>query len=132
MSVKGQKPTSDTEAPWIVKSEHPPALHSHVPVIVGLQRGVGFDQAQASRHAEMQDQGARVEADRDVFRAPFDASNGVTANGGFEVGRDRPAQSPFAHDDIDHPPLEQSGCNAASRRFYFRKLGRELSSGGVI
>jgi hypothetical protein len=54
----------------------------------------------------------------------------VTANGGFDVRGDGPAQAPLAHDDVDHAPLQQSRRNAASRRFYFRELGRETARAG--
>jgi hypothetical protein len=43
------------------------------------------------------------------------------------MGGDGPAQAPLAHDHIEHAPLQQGGRNAASRRFYFRKLGHGLS-----
>ena len=72
----------------------------------------------------MQDRGARVEADQYVFRAPLDATHGLAANGGFELGGDGPAQAALAHDDVEHAPLEQSRRYAAFRRFYFRELGR--------
>jgi hypothetical protein len=42
-----------------------------------------------------------------------------------------PAQSPLAHDDIDDAPLQQSGRNAAPRRFYFGKLGRGRLAGVI-
>jgi len=47
------------------------------------------------------------------------------------VPSDGPAQATFAHHDVDDPPLQQSGRDAAPRRFYFRKLGRESGSEGV-
>jgi hypothetical protein len=72
----------------------------------------------------MQDQGAGVEPDQEVFCAPFDGPNGVTVNGGFEFGGDGPAQTPLAYDDIDDAPLQQRRRNAASCCFYFRELGR--------
>ncbi len=81
----GLGPMQAAEAPWIVKSQNPAALHSHVPVIMSARRRIGFDQAQAARHAEMQDQGAGVESDQNVFRASVDAAHGAAANGGFEA-----------------------------------------------
>jgi hypothetical protein len=63
-------------------------------------------------------------ADQDVLGAPLDSAHGLAANRRFEVGGNGPAQAPLAHDDVEHAPLEQSGRDAASRRFYFRELGR--------
>src|ERR1700722_18534495 len=112
------------EAPRVVKSQYPAAIHVHVPVIMGFRRSAGLDQAQASRHAEMQDQRAGVEADEDVLGSPIDTPNRMSLNGGFEVRRYGPAQTALAHDDLDHAPLLQGRRDAASRRFYFRELGR--------
>jgi hypothetical protein len=53
----------------------------------------------------MQDQGAGVEADQDVLRAPVDSAHGLAADRGFEVSRDGPAQTAFAHDDVDDAPF---------------------------
>jgi hypothetical protein len=72
----------------------------------------------------MQDQGAGVESDQDVFRAAVDTAHGLAADGVFEMRDDGPAQAALADDCLDHAPLQQSGRDAAFRRFYFRKLGR--------
>ena len=72
----------------------------------------------------MQYKSAGVETNQDVLGAPLDGANGLAANRGFEVSDDGPAQAPLANDDVEHAPLEQSGRDAAFRRFYFRELGR--------
>jgi len=71
-----------------------------------------------------EDQGASVEPDQDVFRAPVDGAHGLVADGRFEAGGDGPAQAPIAYDEVEHAPLRQGGRDTASRRFYFRELGR--------
>jgi len=112
------------EAARIVISQHPAIVEREIPVIVGLQSCAELHQAQAPRHPQVQDQGAGVEADQEVFRAPLDRTHGLSANGGLEVGGNRPAQAALAHGHIEDAPLEQRGRNPASGRFYFRKLGR--------
>jgi hypothetical protein len=128
----GFRPMQTAEAPRIVEPQHPTAIHANVPVIVALGRGVLLDQAQASRHAEMQDHGAGVDADQNVLCAPLDAAHGLAANGGLEVRSDGPAKAPFAHDDLDDAPLQQSRRNAASRRFYFGELGRVTARAALL
>src|SRR5579863_9788218 len=46
---------------------------------------------------------------------------------------DGPAQAPIAHEDVEYAPLQQCGRDAASRRFYFRELGRvRLGRAGLL
>jgi hypothetical protein len=71
--------------------------------------------------------GAGVEAEQNVFRSSVDGAHGLTADGGFEVAGDGPAQPAIAHDDIDDAPLQQATRNAAPGRFYFGELGRETA-----
>jgi hypothetical protein len=72
----------------------------------------------------MQDHGTALETDEDVLRAPIDAEDNLIAHRRFEFCRDRPAQTAVADDDIDDAGADERGRNAASRGFYFRKLGQ--------
>jgi hypothetical protein len=67
---------------------------------------------------------AGVELDDQVFRAPVDCAYAPAANRRFEIRGDGPAQAAIADDQIDDTRPNECGRNAASRGFYFRKLGQ--------
>jgi len=115
------------EAPWIVKSQYPAAVHANVPMVMGLGRRAALHQAQAARHAEMQYQGADVETDEYVLGAPIDTAYGLAAHGLLEVMDDGPAQAPLAYDNVAYAPAQQSRRDAALCRLYFREFGRETA-----
>jgi hypothetical protein len=50
----------------------------------------GRQDAQASRHPEVQDRRAVVESQQEVFGAPRDGADNLAANGGFEALGDGP------------------------------------------
>jgi hypothetical protein len=45
----------------------------------------------------------------------------------FELRSNRPSQAPIADNHIDDAMIHESGRNAASCGFYFRKLGQRLA-----
>jgi hypothetical protein len=74
----------------------------------------------------MNDRGAELKADEQVLRATIDGADELVANYGFEGCGNRPTQAPVAHDHIDDAVADESGCNARSGSFDFRKLGQRL------
>jgi hypothetical protein len=72
----------------------------------------------------MQNQGAALKANENVFRAPVDAQDDLIAQRSFESGRDRPAQPAVTDNDINDAGSDERGRNAAPRGFYFRELGQ--------
>jgi hypothetical protein len=72
----------------------------------------------------VQDHGAGIEAQEDVFCAALDASHGLTLDFRFEAARDGPAQAAISNRDGDDAPIEQGRGNAPPRRFYFRQFGQ--------
>src|SRR5450755_4184992 len=57
-----------------------------------------------------------------VFGAPLDAPYDCATKTARKARRDRPAQAPIAHDELEHTLPEQRGRNAATRGFYFREF----------
>jgi hypothetical protein len=74
----------------------------------------------------MDNQRTGLEPDEQVFRAPIDGNDALAANGHFEFCGDRPAQATIADDQVDDAGLNERGCDAPSRGFYFGKLGQRL------
>ena len=79
------------------------------------------------RHSQVHNERARFEPDNQVFRAPIDSADELPTDGGFEICGDRPAQAAIAHDHVEDTMADESGRDAASRSFYFRKLGQRPS-----
>jgi hypothetical protein len=80
----------------------------------------------------MQDHRAGFQTDEEVFRAPINTAHDLMADSGFEFRGDRPTQAPIADDHFDDAMTQESGRNAASRGFYFRKLRQRLGSPGEL
>ena len=120
------RPQHAAEAARIVEAQHLPSIQKNIPMIVHPRRHRGGQHPQTSRHAEMQNQGARIERDQNVLGAPRDAAHRLMAYRLLEICRDRPAQPSFTHDHVDDAPFEQAGRDAAAGGFYFRELGQEL------
>ena len=114
------RPVQAAEAARIVEAQNLPGVDQNIPMIVRARRHIGAEQAQASRHAEMHDQGPAIERDQDVLGAPLDAAHGLMADRSLEIRGDRPAQAAVAHDQLDDAPSSQSGRDAAPGGFYFR------------
>jgi hypothetical protein len=70
------------------------------------------------------DERAGFEFDNQVFRAPLDCAHQLPTNGRFESRGDGPSQAAIADDQFGDAVSDKCGRNAASRRFYFRKLGQ--------
>jgi hypothetical protein len=75
----------------------------------------------------MHDERAAFEPDDQVFCAPVDSQDALPANDSFEIQRDGPAQAAIADDHLDDGRLNERGRDAASRGFYFGKLGQRLA-----
>jgi hypothetical protein len=75
----------------------------------------------------MHDERARLEPDNQVFRAPLDPPDELPADGGFETCCDGPTQAAIADDHVNDAMAHECGRDAASRGFYFRKLGQRLN-----
>ena len=116
------------ETPVVVKSQNQAAVQNEIPVNMRFLRRAAAYQAQAAGHPEMQDHGAGLQTDQQVLRAPIDTAHDLMTHSGFESVRDRPTQATIANDHIDDAMIHESRRNAASRRFYFRKLRQQLRS----
>src|ERR1700723_3742848 len=115
-------PMQTAEASRGVESQNSSAVQHQIPVIVRLGQRAAADQAQAAGHPEMQDQGAALQTNENVFGASIDAQDFLIAHGRFEIGRDRPTQAPISDDHIEDAMADERWRNAASRGFYFGKL----------
>jgi hypothetical protein len=62
--------------------------------------------------------------DDQVFRAPLDCAYQLPTNGRLEIRRNGPAQAAISDDQVDDAVPDQGGRDAASRSFYFGKLGQ--------
>jgi hypothetical protein len=60
--------------------------------------------------------------DQKIFGAPIYAADGLMANQRFDICGDWPAQAPIADDHFGNALTDESGRNAPSRGFYFRKF----------
>jgi hypothetical protein len=87
------------ETPRVIEAHAPPPRQHEVDMVMGLRRLGGVDQAQAPRHAEVDDQRATVGADEQVLGAPRDALHPAALEGRLEARRQPPAQAPVAHHD---------------------------------
>src|SRR5258708_38812594 len=92
-------------------------------MVVQWGRGVRAKDAQASRHPEMHDERALVEADQQIFGAPLDGAHALIGDGRLEIGVDRPAQAALPDHDHRDAPADEGGRDTAAGRFYFRQFG---------
>ena len=121
-------PQHGTEAARIMQPELPPGIERDGDVVVLLEGHVGREDAQVSRHAEVNQKRALVRAKEQVLgaahagvdEAAFDLVNRV---------RHRPAQAFVPHDDLAHAPADDVRGDAAQRGFdlgKFRHGGSEI------
>jgi hypothetical protein len=97
-------------------------------MIVGSGRDVRAKDAQASRHAEVQDERTLVESNQNVFGAPFDAADDLMRDRRLEMPVDGPAQSPIANHDMGDASADEGGRDAATGGLYFRQFGHGSST----
>ena len=113
----GLSPQHGAEAPRIPQAHHAIAKHEIEVIVLFCRRAVRQD-AQAARHAEVQDQVPVAEVYEQVFPA---ASNRLHFAPGelSHCARDRPAQAWLTdRDSRNHPPSEVRQKSSA-RDFYF-------------
>ena len=106
------------ESARIVEPQASPGIEHEVDVIVRERGRAGVEDAQAPRHAEMENQRARVGRDQQVLRAPADGVDPRSADFRGKAPRHAPAQAPFAHEEALDAPADEPGLDAPARRFY--------------
>jgi hypothetical protein len=102
----------------VVEPEATPGVEHEIEVVVHERRRGRVEDAEASRHAEVQDQGAGVGFDQQVLRAPADAADARSREFRRERPRHAPAQAPLAYLERVDAPADEPGLDAPARRFY--------------
>ena len=106
------------ETARVVEPQAAPGIEHEVEVVVHERRLGGVEDAKAPRHAEVQDQRARVGLDEEVLRAPADGADARACELRRQRPRHAPAQAPLAHPERVDPPADEPGLDAPARRFY--------------
>src|SRR5262245_32754003 len=106
------RPEQRDEAPRIAQPEQTLADRD-VDVVVLPRRGARRDEAQASRHAQVQDQVAVAAVEQKIFSAPLDRVHSAPGEAPDDR-RHAPAQARLAHRDWTDSATDQPGLEAAS------------------
>ena len=90
-----------------------------IDVIMSFRRGVGRQETQVAGHAQVDDQGAGIGAQQQVFGAAIDRTYRQAAQGGVQLRRYRPAQAGVADHGAAKLGVQQMGQNPAAGGFDF-------------
>jgi hypothetical protein len=102
------------EAAGVVEAQHPAGVELQLPVVVGQQRRIRRQHAQAPGHAEVDHEAAALELDQEVLRAATDLHHALAGHGPLEAGLHGPAQPALAHARLQHAGALQRGTDAAA------------------
>src|SRR5262245_29672268 len=91
-------------------------------MVIGPSRIGGADDAQTSRHAEMQNQRPLATAEKQILRSALDRANLLARQDRAEAARNWPSQPRVADHYPGNSPRRKEGFDAAPRNFDFRKL----------
>ncbi len=92
-------------------------------MIVGSGRDIRAEDAEASGHAEVQDERTLVKRNQNVFGAPFDAADDLMRDRCLEMPVDGPAQPPIAHHDMGDALADEGGRDTPAGGLYLRQFG---------
>ncbi len=90
-------PQHRAEAARVAQAQAGVVGEHQIHVIVGLRRSISGKYAQAAGHAQMNQHGAALHAQQQIFRAPFDLCDGVADQMLRQIHGHRPAQACIAH-----------------------------------
>lgn len=102
------------EAARVAQAQDRSVVEAPVDVVVARSGLRGLGEAQAPRHAEMDELGDSAEVEQQVFAAPGEAVEREAPQLRVEVGRDRPAQTRLANDDAGQHATLQTGRQAGA------------------
>ncbi len=128
------RPEHSTETAWIAQPQAPVA-EDQVDVVVLAGRRVWGQDAQAARHAQVQDEGAVGETQQQVLGAPLHLAQLSPCQPLRQRSGDGPAQAAFADHHCAHAPAfdERGDPPAGGLHFgQFRHGGRSLRSVQVV
>ena len=124
-------PQHRTEAARVVVAKDGAVFEFQIDVIVRPPRRRVAVYAQASGHAEMNDQRVAAEPEKQVFAAPVDAVDDAADQTTGQIARNRPAQPAVVDPDRRHFLPFYVRRDPATRGFNFRKFGHLGASNGV-
>ena len=125
-------PEQGAETAGVGEPEAAPVFQHQVQVVVRARRGVGRQDAQRPRHAQVQDGGARGGADEQVLGTTLDRTHRLAGQLALQGPGHRPAQPPLADDHGRDAAAGQVGRDAAAGGFDLGQFGhgRRLGNGG--
>lgn len=87
---------------------------------MSVYRGISGQYLDASRHAEMKDEGSALESDNQIFRAPFERQNTSPGQLGGHLGGHRPAQVRISNLNALNRPSEDVAAQSPAGGFDLR------------
>lgn len=128
--LAGFLPEHDAEAPRVGKAQHVPGEEQVDVVVAACRRTLG-DEAQATRHAEMNDQRATRRpspaVEQEVLAAPAHGIDPLPGENPVQAFGDRQAQARDTHDGAEQDSALDPGLHAPAANLDFRQLGHRLS-----
>ena len=130
---RARQPQNRTKAARVVVAQQRAIGKRDVHMVVLARSGrVALPNPQAARHAQMNQQHARVKTNQQVFGAAAAFAHHQPAQGFGQRGRDLPAQFGLADGYGGDGLTEDMRGDAAQGGFYFGKFGHGGSVGAVL